>query len=239
MKNLIKKPIQALLASSGYRIADERNIHDEHGFVGRIRAAGFLPKTIIDIGVAHGTPYLYYGFPEAHFHLFDPTKESLPYMQDWRKKIGAKVYNFGLGSQEGSLSIRVRDTIQHATFLQDIGKPELQSTYQVAVRRFDDLDIPILSPCLAKVDVEGFELEVLKGMERRIQEIDLFIIETSLATLYEGGANAADVVSFMQDADFRVVDIAGITRRPFDSLVHQIDYVFARSGTQLAESRWN
>ncbi len=236
MKELLKKPLQTLLSRSGYRIADERNIHDDRGFVKRVRSAGFVPRTVIDVGVAKGTPYLYAGFPRARFHLFDPTKESLPYMQAWKNHINAEIYNFGLGSQKGKLTIRVRDTIQHSTFLLDLSQPALQSTYDVDVRRFDELDVSIDSPTLAKIDVEGFELEVLRGMAGRIQEIDVFIIETSLATLYDGGANAFEVVQFMKEAGFRVIDIAGIKRRPFDSLIHQIDYVFARYGTQLARS---
>ena len=238
MKNLLKKFVQGIISPLGYRIADERNIHDEYGFARRIKAAGLSPNTIIDIGVAHGTPYLYESFPGAKFHLIDPTKESLPFMQKWAQKINAEIHNYGLGSRNQKMMMRLRDTIQHATFLKDL-EAKISTTYEVPVKRFDSLDIMLAAPCLAKIDVEGFELEVLQGMTGKLDCFDIIIVETSLVSMYECGADAQDILNYMSSAGFRVVDIAGITRRPADSMIHQIDYVFARNGTRLAARRWN
>ncbi len=40
-----------------------------------IRGLGFQPKTIIDVGVASGTPALYRTFPDCYFLLIEPLKE--------------------------------------------------------------------------------------------------------------------------------------------------------------------
>lgn len=38
---------------------------------------GLRPATVFDIGVAYGTYELYRAFPDAHYHLIVPTRESL------------------------------------------------------------------------------------------------------------------------------------------------------------------
>src|SRR5687767_1502759 len=43
---------------------------------------GIRPATVFDIGVAFGTPWLYEGFPQATLVLVDPTRESIPHMQN-------------------------------------------------------------------------------------------------------------------------------------------------------------
>ena len=58
----------------------------------------------------------------------------------------------------------MRENIRHATLLTDQTKPEIAETYPVEVKRFDNLGIEIIEPALCKIDVEGFELEVLEGM---------------------------------------------------------------------------
>ena len=239
MKNVLKKLLNKPLKHFGYRIADERNIHDETSLVQRLKEMGFRPQSVVDVGVAHGTPYLYHGFPDAHFFLFDPTEESLPHMKWWAEKIDAEVFNIALGAEDSTMKIKTRDTIQHATLLEDTTKPELETSYDVEVKQLDNLDITLTEPCLAKIDVEGFELDVLKGMRRTAKKIDLVIIETSLASLYNGGASTREILNFMDSMDFRPVDIAGITRRPRDNMIHQIDFVFARKGTAPYAKSWS
>src|SRR5690606_32814057 len=146
------------------------------------------------IGVAYGTPYLYDAFPEAEFHLFDPTREALPHMKKWAEKLNANIYNLALGDNESFLEVRTRDTIQHATLLKDLTEPDIKDVYTIPVRRFDALDLSIEQPALCKIDVEGFEMPVLKGMGGSLQDFEFIVVETSLVSLYEAGASSLDVL---------------------------------------------
>lgn len=62
---------------------------------------GFVPKTVIDIGVAYGTPDLYDAYPQAKYILVDPTRESLPHMQSISKRMNASILNIALGDKKG------------------------------------------------------------------------------------------------------------------------------------------
>ena len=82
---------------------------------------------------------------------------------------------------------------------------------------------------------------VLRGMGKRIQEIDIFIVETSLIATLEGDApEFAAITDHMHDHGFVLYDIVGMTRRPLDRALAQIDAVFVREVSPLrADRRWS
>ena len=49
----------------------------EKRLIGHLSAAKLAPKTVIDVGVAEGTPWLHEGYPSSKFFLIDPTPQSL------------------------------------------------------------------------------------------------------------------------------------------------------------------
>jgi FkbM family methyltransferase len=136
----------------------------------------FQPKTIFDIGVAYGTPSLYEAYPNAFYYLIDPLKESVPFMEKWSKKIRSKIINIALGSNEGIdyLEIEVRQNIGGTTLLKQNGNADtpIIESYRVPIQRFDDVIKDFETPALCKIDVQGFELEVLKGMTKIIDKIE-------------------------------------------------------------------
>jgi len=58
------------------------------------------------------------------------------------------------------------------------------------------------SKSLLKIDVQGYELEVLKGADDFLRQTKIIITELSLVPLYEGGADYAQVISYLDDKGF-------------------------------------
>ena len=73
---------------------------------------GFRPNTVFDIGVAYGTYELYRAFPDAHYHLIDPTPESLHYMRLLERQLRCEVHQTALGDRNGKVEIEIRPDIQ-------------------------------------------------------------------------------------------------------------------------------
>jgi FkbM family methyltransferase len=235
----IKRSVNALLARHGHIVATESTVPSFDRFVSLLRRANLMPRTVIDIGVAYGTPWLYKAFPDARYHLVDPTRESLPYMQSWAKKLDAEIHNIALGTESCSMQIATRSTIIHATLLRDITMPPVEYEYDVPVQRFDKLFLSLERPALCKIDVEGAESLVLQGMGERIHELDAIIVELSTITLYERGPEFADIMGYMANHRFSFFEICGVTRRPFDGALHQIDAVFVPKQSPLRPRRWD
>jgi FkbM family methyltransferase len=234
----IKRTLNIPLARLNHAIVHEAHVATLERFVQVLRRDSVVPKTIIDVGVASGTPWLYEGFPPAKFHLVDPTRESLPHMQAWAKKLNAEIHNVALGTSNGTVEIAMRNTIIHASFMQDIGKPRIVDKYQVPVTRFDALFPFLERPVLCKIDVEGAEMMVLEGMGEQVHALDAIVIETSMISLYDHGPEFRDVVTFLSKQGFSFYDFGGVTRRPYDGALHQIDAIFVPDQSPLRIRRW-
>jgi FkbM family methyltransferase len=207
----------------------------------QLKRSGFRPRTVFDIGVADGTPDLYAAFPHAQYYLIDPTLESLPHMQRIARQLDAKIFNIALGAEEAELMIGVRpNDIAGSTFYEEIGALKDVKRYPVVVRRFDQVVNGFARPALCKIDVQGSELEVLRGIGERIHDIDVIICETSVIATIKGGPEVADVVAFLNDKGFALHDMLGSTRRPLDNALAQLDLMFVKTDSPFrADKRWS
>ncbi len=74
---------------------------------------------------------------------------------------------------------------------------------RVPIKRLDAcLSTPLPWPVLLKIDVQGFELEVLKGATGLLPQIDAVYVEASYVELYEGQALHEEIEGFLTGAEF-------------------------------------
>jgi FkbM family methyltransferase len=198
---------------------------------------GCRPNTVFDIGVAYGTYELYRAFPDAFYHLVDPTPESLHYMRLLEKQLRCELHQVALGDQDGEVEIEIRPDIQGATLFDDVANHEILRRDRVPMRRFDSLMEEIVRPSLCKIDVQGAELMVLEGMTGRLDSIDAIVIETSTIASLKGGPEVHDIVRFMHEHGFVLADILGMARRPLDGATAQLDVLFLPNDSPLRQDR--
>ncbi|MFD2999150.1 FkbM family methyltransferase [Pontibacter toksunensis] len=119
-----------------------------------------------------------------------------------------KVYNIGLGSKRGILKFTTwLDTINHVTTCQGTDGIDVQ------VERFDDI-IEIKKPALIKIDVEGFEVEVLKVMEKALSNpyLKAIIIELNgVGNRY--GYNEEEIHNMFLDYNFNAFIYSPLERK--------------------------
>jgi FkbM family methyltransferase len=210
----------------------------EYSF-GLLEKAGLRPKTVFDIGVARGTLRLYFAFPDATFHLIEPIRESVGFMEDIAKRYKAHIHNVALGDRETELEIVIRDDIDGSTFFDEIGEAQIRTRYKVPVRRFGQVIDTFERPALAKIDVQGAELMVLKGMVDRLSEIDALVIEVSTIATLHGAPEMGDVISFLAQQNWSVADILSMSRRPLDGALAQLDLLCIPNSSPLrSDKRW-
>ena len=86
---------------------------------------------------------------------------------------------------------------------------------------------------LLKLDVQGYELEVLAGATRTLATASAVVLEVSLLPYNEGAPLFGEVVAFMRSRGFLVYDIVSTRRRRADSALFQADIVFVPAGSPL------
>ena len=102
---------------------------------------------------------------------------------------------------------------------------------EVEVRTLDSLfeDIrPEKEAVLLKIDTQGYELEVLRGAEQSLPRVCMAQLEVSVVPLYEGAPVMADVLAFMQDAGFSLMQLEPVLIDPATGRLLQLDATFCR-----------
>lgn len=94
-------------------------------------------------------------------------------------------------------------------------------------------------PGLIKLDVQGYELEVLRGGAQTLAGAEVVLMEVNLLPIYEGAPLLHETVAFMSDGGFRAYDICSAMRRPLDDALFQTDMIFVRHDSPIiASKRW-
>jgi hypothetical protein len=90
---------------------------------------------------------------------------------------------------------------------------------------------------LLKLDVQGYELEVLAGGPRTLAGAAAVLIEVSLLPYNEGAPLLAEVVSYLHARGFLSYDVCGALRRREDLALWQTDLLFLPEQSRLRERR--
>jgi len=143
------------------------------------------PEVILDVGANQGDfiDVFKKHFPKAKIISFEPAKE-------FREILEGKAsthYPIGLSDENVTKTFRYKnDEIGQGSFLKGGLKCPIEER-QVEVKRFDSLPIILKgSSVLLKLDVEGYELKVLKGFGEKLKEIDGVMLEYNRDNNWEG-----------------------------------------------------
>ena len=105
-------------------------------------------------------------------------------------------FNFGLGSEKSIVNFTTNlDTVNHVS----LNSNDLTITVEINI--LDNLNLPI--PSLIKIDVEGFEYNVLKGAFSTLENLNLkaIIIELN-GSGNQFGINDKDIDIFLRSFNF-------------------------------------
>jgi len=209
----------------------------------RARFEGAPPRTLIDVGAAHGgfSAAACIAFPDlARAYAFEPLPdvyETLARASAGRPQV--RTFPFALGAREETARIGRSRNTGSSSLLRMLPAhaaafpgTEVVSEEDVRVRTLDGvvrdkgLDLP--RPVLMKIDVQGFEPEVLEGARETLPQTDALIVETSLELLYEGQELHEQIHARLVSEGFRQEGEFGRLVSPRDGRVVQTDALFRR-----------
>jgi FkbM family methyltransferase len=209
-----------------------------------LREKGFRPGAVLDVGAAkgHWSRRAAALWPEAAFYLFDPLTESelaLRALCDADPRF--HYFLMALGRERATRRMNVASDPEASSLLDFPGQDQAAQR-EVPVETVDSLLAAgrIPRPDLVKLDVQGYELEVLAGGTALFRAPCVFVVEVSLFEFMPRCPLAHDVVVYFAERGYRVFDVAGLLRRPFQEDLGQMDLVFVpRDSPLAAERRWS
>lgn len=204
-------------------------------FFKHLKSLGFEAQTVIDVGVAFGTPAIYSAFPRARYFLIEPVAECLPTLEGLKQKLNAEYFLIAAGAENGEVTFNVHDDISGSSLYPQAEGREMDGEARtVPMKRLDAiLPTKLEHPVFLKIDTQGAEIEALRGLGDRIKEIDLLILETTMMPMRHGIPQFSDIVRFCDDAGFAVYDVLEGHTRALDGALAQIDLAFVRKDSLL------
>jgi len=202
----------------------------------------FAPQTVLDIGAHVGvyTERFHELFPEATIYAFEPLPKSYDLLAE---RVGSysqiHSFNVALGNFDGEMEFYQNEASETSSLLEmsDIHKAayphtERETQTKVSVRKLDSYakEMNLVSPVLAKIDVQGGELDVVKGALRTLEQVDMVIIETSFSELYEKQPLFVDVYKLMTQCGFIYSGSFNQLLHPVSRRVLQQDAIFLKDG---------
>jgi FkbM family methyltransferase len=193
---------------------------------------GFVPETVIDVGIAKGTPELYEAFPKSYFLLIEPLEEFESTMKSILKKYNGTYSLSAAGSEKGELVLNVHPQHLDGSSLlkESMGTEADGYERSVPIVRIDDLvnDKKLKGPFLIKIDVQGAELNVLDGCSATLKETEAVVLEVSMFKFMKGAPVFNEVIEYMKNKGFVAYDIIFGWNRPLDNALGQVDIVFVK-----------
>ena len=235
--------VNRALQPAGVRLFRSDSLgRDWHVLFEHVAGLGFSPSHVIDVGAGLGTTEIYEHFPNAFLHLYEPLTECLPSLNGLANDREARVVHAVVGAAPGSTTLNVHSDLIGSSVLREVeggGDDGHEVVVDVVTLDGDLSDVELTGGVLMKIDVQGFELEVLAGAPETLDACDLVIIESSLIATMQGGAEIIDVMRAMDDAGFVLFDLIGGLERPLDGSLAQVDAVFVKSESPWrSDRRW-
>jgi FkbM family methyltransferase len=145
------------------------------------------------------------------------------------------VHRLALGAQDDELEINVAEGVWCSSFLplaehaeNKVDGMTMVTTEKVPVRRLDGLGLDLAAPTMMKLDVQGFEPQVIDGAGALIDQVTVIEIELSLALLYEGQTHGLDMAVGLRSRGFELVGVDPGAVDPATGYVLEADALFAR-----------
>jgi FkbM family methyltransferase len=144
------------------------------------------PKVIYDLGANIGIASLYFSmhYPEARFYGFEP----LPINQEvcalnYRNLRGSQAFPWAIGARNETATFELSTSDPRGGRLKGSPPPmQGQLNERITVQVFSIPELvstqKLEPPNFVKIDVEGAELEVLKGIGRHCPSIQRMLVET-------------------------------------------------------------
>ena len=170
-------------------------------------------KTIFDVGANIGQTSLFlsHHFPQADIFAFEPIKDTYEFFQNNSKKLPKiQPFNYALGSQETQKIIQLRENSELNTLV-NIKNPAILETEKletVTIKTLDDFckSNKINKIDILKMDVQGYELEVLYGAEYYLKNnlVSFIYAEIGFNSDNHECQYFEDINKFLQQNNFRL-----------------------------------
>ena len=217
------------------------NEHNSEELLLQTILRNFGIKAVLDVGanqgqyaqglIDHGYKGKIYSF-EPISSVFEVLKKTSAAYPRW------SVFNLGLGSKEEELLINISENFVSSSILK-VSELSTDSEPKTRITHGEKVKLSTLDALFAKqpefdreillkLDVQGYELEALRGAVKSLAQIKVVQAEMSFVQLYEGAPLYGEVIDFLKKNGFDIFTIIPGFRNGKTGQLLQADGIFVR-----------
>ncbi|CAE7505673.1 unnamed protein product [Symbiodinium natans] len=206
---------------------------------------GFEPRHIVDVGahVGNWTRDAREVFPSADFLLIEANPEHADKLRNTGERFEIALLTSQPRPRMVFHSTRCNVKTGASIFREQTPWYENPLCHQPLVLRSWTLDQVVQNSSsagqaccdLVKADVQGAEIEVLRGGPRTLRNAQLVLLEASVLPYNEGAPRFSELIRFMADHDFEIVDVVDASFSEDVARILQLDLLFAPTWSPLLQ----
>ena len=182
----------------------------------KLKEFGFDVNGVIHVGAHHGQEIPVYMEMEIPCIMFEADVDTFKILnQRFNQTSTVILENFALGEKveskvmycettNGGMSSSLLKPKKHLDYYPQIQFTEEKTVHQISLDEYvktKGVDLKVFN--FLMMDVQGYELEVLKGSKEALLSIDNIMTEINFEELYEGCVLAPELDSFLGEYGFR------------------------------------
>jgi FkbM family methyltransferase len=210
-------------------------------FFNTLLRLGYHPGHIVDVGANRGnwtrTALKY--FPYSRFTMFEPQEKMREEVSDLLAHPGIEFHCMGAGPVNSSMRLTQHERDDSHTFAlsprqaQELGYQQIEVPVVALDDFFEGRGLPKID--ILKIDAEGWDLEVLKGARKIVDEADIVLMEASvLNPIFTN--TVEDVISAMSRLGFVLFDITDLNRTAKDGALWLVELAFVKRNGDLKKA---
>lgn len=174
--------------------------------------------TYLDVGAANDVDPKFLRLVrtgQARYVGFEPDSRS-------EVEIGQQTFPWALGSREGLATLHLTRKPELSSFLrpnesftQEFHRPErfeIVGSQRLQLRTLDSFLPQIRGPIYLKIDVQGYEAEVLRGAQKMLRNCLALEVEVEFSPVYQNQPLFGDIDSLLRECGFEFEDYLNLVR---------------------------
>jgi FkbM family methyltransferase len=174
MNERIVRTVDVAIGGRRYRISSDDEYLSQLGSEFEPRTTALFntlfdqKAVVLDVGANIGCTSLLFGARARRVIAFEPSPTTFRFLRDNIQRAGlqnVELHNVGLGRENGSSMLTFALNNRSGGFISDTAASSGHVTEEIEIRRLDDMaaELAITHADFVKIDVEGFERNVLEG----------------------------------------------------------------------------
>jgi FkbM family methyltransferase len=225
----------------GQPASNWRPVGDLRYFLEDLRARGFQPRHLVDVGANKGSwsRTFFSFFPAVAITLVEPQQELAGDLNRLcREQPRARWIQAGAGQSPGEIDFVVHPENECSSVLFTAEEAEQNGwpRRKIPIVTLDSLfeensEWPL--PDVMKIDVEGFEMEVLHGAKKTLAGAQMIFVEVAFLQLRRGQSQLHEISGFLHERGFQPYDFSFFQRRPSDGSLAVCEMIFVKRSNCL------